>query len=95
MEPRVSQSHVTKAKSVDEYGYLEDKNFPTRKAMEDSIIVFDLDYIAIDDFCGDGSGLFGILDGHGGAEVSEFCANALPNVYPSLILAIRARIFEK
>lgn len=29
-----------------------------------------LDYIAVDDFCGDGSGLFGILDGHGGGEVS-------------------------
>lgn len=38
--------------------------------MEDSNSIFDLDYIAVDDFCGEGSGLFGILDGHGGGEVS-------------------------
>ena len=38
--------------------------------MEDSNLIFDLDYIAVDDFCGEGSGLFGILDGHGGGEVS-------------------------
>ena len=38
------------------------------------------DYIAVDDFLGNGSGFYGILDGHGGAEVSEYCANALPNV---------------
>ena len=37
MEPRVSQLHITEAKSVVEYAYHEDKNFPTRKSMEDSI----------------------------------------------------------
>ena len=37
MEPRVSQLHITEAKSVLEYAYHEDKNFPTRKSMEDSI----------------------------------------------------------
>lgn len=34
--------------------------------MEDSTLVLYTDYITVDDFCGDGSGLFGILDGHGG-----------------------------
>jgi len=29
-----------------------------------------VDYISIDDFNGDGSGLFGIFDGHGGSQVS-------------------------
>lgn len=67
MDVRVSQLHITDAKSVMEYGYFEDKNFPTRKSMEDSIYVFISDYIAVDDFFGDGSGFFGILDGHGGA----------------------------
>ena len=37
MEPRVSQLHIIEAKSVAEYAYHEDKNFPTRKSMEDSI----------------------------------------------------------
>lgn len=53
--------------------------------MEDSKLVLMLDYIAVDDFYGDGSGFFGILDGHGGPEVSEYCATALPNVSSPLI----------
>jgi serine/threonine protein phosphatase PrpC len=80
MEPRLTNLHITDSKSIAEYGYHEDKNFPVRKSMEDSIWVLRLDYIAVDDFYGDGSGFFGILDGHGGAEVSEYCATALPNV---------------
>ena len=37
MDARVSHLHVNSAKSVAEYAYHEDKNFPTRKSMEDSI----------------------------------------------------------
>ena len=29
---------------------------------------------------GKGEGLFGILDGHGGSDVSEFCKETFPNV---------------
>ena len=38
MDTRVSQFHVESGKSVAEYAYHEDKNFPTRKSMEDSIM---------------------------------------------------------
>lgn len=36
MDPRVSELHITNSKCVKEYAYFEDKNFPTRKNMEDS-----------------------------------------------------------
>lgn len=65
---------------MNEFGYYEDKNYPTRQAMEDRNKKAKLDYIIEDKFDKDGSGLFAILDGHGGGEVSEFCANAIPNV---------------
>jgi serine/threonine protein phosphatase PrpC len=39
-----------------------------------------LDYIAIDNFNKDGSGLFAIFDGHGGSQVSEFASTVIPNV---------------
>jgi hypothetical protein len=38
--------------------------------MEDSTSIVTLDHIAIDNLLNNGSGLFGIFDGHGGAEVS-------------------------
>jgi serine/threonine protein phosphatase PrpC len=33
-----------------------------------------------DNFAGNGSGLFGIFDGHGGSQVSEYCSQVIPNV---------------
>ena len=35
---------------------------------------------SIDNFNNDGSGLFGIFDGHGGSQVSEYCSQVIPNV---------------
>ena len=40
MDPRVSELHITNSKSIKEYAYFEDKNFPARKAMEDSISLY-------------------------------------------------------
>lgn len=37
MEIRETQHHNTNAISVKEYAYYEDKNYPTRQTMEDSI----------------------------------------------------------
>jgi serine/threonine protein phosphatase PrpC len=36
--------------------------------------------MCIDNFNGDGSGLFGIFDGHGGNQVSEYSSQVIPNV---------------
>lgn len=37
MQLRESQKHVTNASCVSEFGYFEDKNYPTRQTMEDRI----------------------------------------------------------
>lgn len=67
MELRESQKHVTNASCVSEFGYFEDKNYPTRQAMEDRIkYSLKLEYVIEDKFDKDSSGLFAILDGHGG-----------------------------
>jgi hypothetical protein len=37
MESRVTNEYNNKASSIKEYAYLEDRNYPTRPNMEDSI----------------------------------------------------------
>lgn len=37
MDVRPTQFHIKNAKSVKEFGYQEDKNYPTRQNMEDCI----------------------------------------------------------
>ncbi len=44
-------------------------------------LLFHLDHFTKDNFLeDDASGLFGILDGHGGGEVVKFCVRSLPEV---------------
>ena len=63
-----------KMKCCREYAYREDTNFPIRHQMEDSHFFFD-NYLQ-----DESSGLFAILDGHGGQEVVEYVTQVLPNV---------------
>ena len=41
----------------------------------------EIDYVAEDSIVPGRVGLFAILDGHGGADVSEYCAKHLPEVF--------------
>lgn len=60
------------ASSVREYCYAEDKNQRFRPQMEDTNCI--VDKVAGDNTCG----LFCIFDGHGGKQVSEYCAERFP-----------------
>ena len=51
-----------------------------------NLLISNKDHFAKDDIFEDGhSGLFGILDGHGGYEVVRFCAKSIPEVEKILI----------
>ncbi len=52
-----------------------------------NITIFSLDHFARDNFLEDDtSGLFGILDGHGGGEVAKYCVKSIPDVIDKLSL---------
>jgi serine/threonine protein phosphatase PrpC len=80
MEGKQSQFHIKNAVSVKEVGYHEDKNYPSRLNMEDCTTFPNSDSMCHDNFASNGSGLFGIFDGHGGSQVSEYSSQVLPNV---------------
>jgi len=75
MQPQARNEFKSTAKSVREYAYTEDCNFKCRPAMED-------DHFTRDNFLEDDtSGLFGILDGHGGGEVAKYCVKSVPDAF--------------
>mmetsp|Transcript_3709 Transcript_3709/g.3142 ORF Transcript_3709/g.3142 Transcript_3709/m.3142 type:complete len:91 (+) Transcript_3709:101-373(+) len=79
MQPKNKNEYKTKTKSVLEFAYTEDCNFYNRQSMED-------DHFAFDDFFNDGeTGLFGVLDGHGGKEVPRFCTKSIPEQFDKYI----------
>jgi len=85
-QPKPRNEYNPTAKSVLEYSYYEDGNYYYRDAMEDGNqstlkISYLKDHFLKDNLLGDyRSGLFGILDGHGGFKVSRFCTKSIPEV---------------
>jgi serine/threonine protein phosphatase PrpC len=45
------------------------------------VSILSTDFVAEDDITTERVGFFAILDGHGGSDVSEYCAKNLPQVY--------------
>lgn len=85
------------ASSVKEYAVNEDSNSKYRPYMEDT-------FCCVDNFAGDVTcGLFGVFDGHGGKEVSEYLKERFPeelqsrieNENPSDLVSIIEETFEK
>jgi hypothetical protein len=86
MQPKSKNEYKKNTKSVTEFAYAEDTNTTFRPRMEDGKILNPKlkikEHFALDDFFEDDeSGLFGILDGHGGYEVPKFCVRSIPEVF--------------
>ena len=63
------------ANSVKEYSYNENKNYPSRKEMQDY-------HNIIDNYKNDSTkGYFSLMDGHGGNQVVEFANEKLPDIF--------------
>lgn len=60
-------------KSIKDIGFVEDRNGKHRKTMEDS-------HCMIDNFQDNGSGFFGIYDGHGGRNGVDHVQDVLHQV---------------
>jgi serine/threonine protein phosphatase PrpC len=46
-------------------------------------------YFAIDDFFKNSSmGIYGVLDGHGGEDVVDYCRESMPKVFRNLISSL-------
>ncbi len=70
---------VVTASSVKEYSYKEDQNIRCRPGMEDMSKVVDKFSRNPD------QGLFTLYDGHGGAEVSKYCTNRMPEIFEKIV----------
>jgi len=77
-QPKPRNEANTAARSVTEYAYAEDGNYYYKDTMED-------DHFIRDNIFGDHrSGLFGVLDGHGGYTVSRHCVTAIPDNFAKI-----------
>ena len=64
-----------------------DQQWKTVSFININIPISLLDHFARDNFLEDDtSGLFGILDGHGGGEVAKYCVKSIPDVNGKLSL---------